>query len=33
LICKDNLIEIIDYGPGPWNPVRIQKEIKDQDSV
>jgi len=33
MICKDSLIEIVDYGPGPWNPVRIQKEIKDQDLV
>ena len=27
LICKDTNIEIIDCGPGPWNPVRIEKEL------
>lgn len=27
LICKDNNIAIIDHGVGPWNPVRIEKEI------
>ena len=27
LICCDNNIAIKDYGPGPWNPVRIEKEI------
>jgi hypothetical protein len=27
LICKDNNIAIQDYGPGPWNPVRIEQEI------
>jgi hypothetical protein len=31
MICRDNQIEIVDYGPGPWNPVRIQKEIKSLD--
>jgi len=28
LICKDNGIQIKDYGSGPWNPVRIEQEIK-----
>lgn len=27
LICKDLNIEIVDHGPGPWNPVRIQNEL------
>lgn len=27
LICKDTNIKIKDYGPGPWNPVRIEQEI------
>jgi hypothetical protein len=26
-ICRDNNIQIVDYGPGPWNPVKIQNEI------
>ena len=29
LICKENNIDIIDCGQGPWNPVRIQEELKD----
>ena len=27
LICKDNNIDIIDCGAGPWNPIRIQNEL------
>lgn len=27
LICKDNNIQIVDCGPGPWNPVRIESEL------
>jgi acetone carboxylase gamma subunit len=27
LICKDNGIDIVDHGPGPWNPVRMQAEL------
>lgn len=27
LICRDNNITIRDFGPGPWNPVRIEQEI------
>lgn len=26
-ICKDNNIGIVDHGPGPWNPMRIEREI------
>lgn len=28
LICKDLNIQLVDCGPGPWNPVRIEKELK-----
>ncbi len=28
-VCKDLNIEITDCGPGPWNPVRIEKDLKD----
>ncbi len=28
MICRDTGITIIDCGPGPWNPVRIQNELK-----
>jgi hypothetical protein len=27
MICKDTNIDIIDQGPGPWNPVRIEQEL------
>lgn len=27
MLCKDTNTNIIDYGAGPWNPVRIEKEI------
>lgn len=33
LICRDNGIQIKDYGPGPWNPVRIEREIKNIRSI
>lgn len=26
MICKDTKIEIIDHGPGPWNPIRLEQE-------
>jgi hypothetical protein len=26
LICKDTNINIVDYGPGPWTPVRMEEE-------
>jgi hypothetical protein len=29
LICKDNAIDFIDHGPGPWNPLKIEKELTD----
>lgn len=29
LICKDNNVTITDHGPGPWNPVRLEKEFKN----
>lgn len=25
-LCKEAQIDIVDHGPGPWNPVRIEKE-------
>jgi len=28
LICKDLNIQLVDCGPGPWNPMRIEKELK-----
>ncbi len=28
-ICQDNNIKIVDCGPGPWNPVRIQNELSN----
>ena len=28
MICRDTQINIIDFGPGPWNPVRIEQELK-----
>jgi hypothetical protein len=28
LICKDTNIEIVDHGPGPWNPIRIEQELQ-----
>lgn len=27
-ICRDNNITVIDCGPGPWPPVRIENELK-----
>ena len=29
MICRDTKIDIVDCGAGPWNPVRIEKELKD----
>ena len=28
-IRRDLQINIVDHGPGPWNPMRIQKELKN----
>ena len=28
MICKDTSIQLEDHGPGPWNPVRIEQELK-----
>lgn len=28
MICKDNNIQIVDCGAGPWNPIKIQNELK-----
>lgn len=31
-ICKDSKIDIIDFGPGPWTPVKIQQlDIQDKN--
>jgi hypothetical protein len=30
MICRDNALVIKDYGPGPWNPIRIEQEIKNE---
>ena len=32
-ICKDNNIQIRDCGPGPWNPVRIEQELMNVQSL
>ena len=29
LVCRDRKIDIIDLGEGPWNPLRIEREIKN----
>jgi hypothetical protein len=25
-LCKEANIDIVDHGPGPWNPIRIEQE-------
>lgn len=28
-LCKQTNIDITDWGPGPWTPVRIEQELKE----